>query len=177
MNATTRQHPRSKLWAVRLMGWIVPGDRRKLHFLAVVVGLLGSLAAWLFKMAALGLQYLLTGGHTGGQIAVFQLLPAWQRVLIPTAGGLAAGLILSAGRKIVLRRDTDYMEAVALGDGVVRVRPTLLRSLAALCSISSGEAIGREGPLVQLASLAGSLLGRWRHTPPATRARPCRTAA
>ena len=157
-----------RLWAVRLLGWLVPGDRRKLHLMAAVVGVVGAGAAWAFKLAAVGMQFILTGGHTGRQVEVFQNLPGWQRVLVPALGGLAAGVVLSLGRRVVTPRDTDYMEAVALGDGVIRVRPTLVKSLAALSSISSGEVIGREGPLVQLSALTGSLLGRWRRTPPAT---------
>jgi CIC family chloride channel protein len=42
-----------------------------------------------------------------------------------------------------------------------------MRSLSALFSISSGEAIGREGPLVQLAAVAASTLGRLRRMAPA----------
>ena len=52
------------------------------------------------------------------------------------------------------------MEAVVLGNGVIRVRATLVKSLSSLITISSGGSIGREGPMVQLASMLGSLLGR-----------------
>jgi CIC family chloride channel protein len=52
------------------------------------------------------------------------------------------------------------MEAVVLGNGVIRVRATLVKSLSSLVTISSGGSIGREGPMVQLASMFGSLLGR-----------------
>ncbi|MCB5932947.1 chloride channel protein, partial [[Eubacterium] rectale] len=55
------------------------------------------------------------------------------------------------------------MEAVALGNGYVPPKPSLLRSLSAVFSVGSGASIGREGPLVQAAAVAGSALGRFFH--------------
>src|ERR1019366_10048420 len=52
------------------------------------------------------------------------------------------------------------MEAVVLVNGVIRVRATIVKSLSSLVTISSGGSIGREGPMVQLASMLGSVLGR-----------------
>src|SRR5689334_6843742 len=52
------------------------------------------------------------------------------------------------------------MEAVVLGDGKISTRWTLAKSLSALFTIASGGSIGREGPLVQLASVIASGLGR-----------------
>lgn len=49
---------------------------------------------------------------------------------------------------------TEYMEAVALGNGYVPPKPSLLRSLSAVFSVGSGASIGREGPLVQAAAVA-----------------------
>ncbi|MBV8418251.1 MAG: ClcB-like voltage-gated chloride channel protein, partial [Verrucomicrobia bacterium] len=60
---------------------------------------------------------------------------------------------------------TDYMEAIVVGSGIISVRASLVKSLSALFSISTGTSIGREGPLVQLSSLAASLLGRLRRFP------------
>jgi CIC family chloride channel protein len=76
-------------------------------------------------------------------------------------------LVLLLSRRLGDRKATDYMEAVVVGDGHVPVRPSLMRTLSALFSISSGQSIGREGPLVQLAAVAASLLGRLRRMAPA----------
>jgi CIC family chloride channel protein len=84
----------------------------------------------------------------------------WQRLVIPTAGGLIAGSILLFGQKwSTAGKSADFMEAVVLGNGVIRVRATIVKSLSSLVTISSGGSIGREGPMVQLASMLGSLLG------------------
>jgi CIC family chloride channel protein len=55
------------------------------------------------------------------------------------------------------------MEAIAIGDGRIDVRSTLLRSTSSLFTIASGGSIGREGSMVQLAATFASLAGRARH--------------
>jgi len=54
---------------------------------------------------------------------------------------------------------------VAIGDGRIPVRHTVLRSLSSLATIGSGGSIGREGSMVQLAALCASLVGRWTYLP------------
>jgi CIC family chloride channel protein len=157
---------RRVLFGLRLWTWLRPSDRQVLLWWAFAAGLLGSVGSVAFRLAGEALQSLFLG-HGRDIVTAFATFSWWQRLLIPTAGGVIAGLILLCGHRLHLRRATDYMEAVSVGDGQVPVRPSLLRSLSALFSISSGEAIGREGPLVQLAAVAASLLGRFRRMPPA----------
>ncbi|WP_416238658.1 chloride channel protein, partial [Raoultella planticola] len=76
-------------------------------------------------------------------------------------GGLLAGITLQVGLKWIPRKGSeDYMEAIAVGDGVLSARQSLVRSASSLCSVASGASIGREGPMVQLAAMCGSLVGR-----------------
>ena len=157
---------RRLLLGLRLWSWLRPSDRQALLWWAFAAGLLGATGTVAFRYAGLGLQFLLTG-RTGDEVSIFAALAWWQRLCIPAGGGLAAGLVLLLARRLGDRKATDYMEAVVVGDGHVPVRPSLMRSLSALFSISSGEAIGREGPLVQLAAVAASLLGRFRRMAPA----------
>src|SRR6188768_3639889 len=58
------------------------------------------------------------------------------------------------------------MEAILIGSGQIPVKSSLVKSAAAMFSIASGGSIGREGPMVQLASVASSWLGRWRKLSP-----------
>ena len=77
-----------------------------------------------------------------------------------------AGLVLAAGDRLAGgRRGADYLEAIAVGDGVVRARPTLLRTASSFATVTSGGSVGREGPIVQLGALLASLVGRWRGVP------------
>ncbi|MBK8474791.1 MAG: ClcB-like voltage-gated chloride channel protein [Opitutaceae bacterium] len=157
---------RRLLLGLRLWAWLRPSDRQALLWWAVAAGLLGAAGTVAFRYAGLGLQLLITGS-TGDEVAIFAGLAWWQRLCIPAGGGLIAGLILLLAHRMGDRKATDYMEAVVVGDGRVPVRPSVMRSLSALFSISSGEAIGREGPLVQLAAVAASMLGRLRRMAPA----------
>lgn len=159
---------RRLLFWVRVLARIRPDDRQSLLLWAALVGGAAAIAALAFGAAIQGMQFLLTGS-SGGSVALFQALPWEQRLAVPVVGGLLAGLVLMLGERLVRSKATDYMEAVVLGDGRLPVRATLVRSASALFSITSGEAIGREGPLVQLAALAASLAARLRCLAPARR--------
>lgn len=132
---------------------------------AVVVGFLGALATIVFRECIVGLQLLLTG-ESGSFVAIAKSLPWHWRVILPTAGGVVAGAILLLAKRVPAAATSDYMEAVAIGDGNIPVRHSLLRSLSSLATIVSGGSIGREGSMVQLSALAASLVGRFTHFEP-----------
>lgn len=156
---------RLQFW-LRLVSKILPSERHVPLLWAVVIGFLGAGASLLFQALTHGLQWLLTGGHAAGHVDTFRALSDWQRIAVPTVGGACAGLVLLFSQRVVRQKAMDYMEAVALGDGVVPAKSSLLRSAAALFSIASGASIGREGPLVQLAALAASATGQLRRMAP-----------
>lgn len=127
---------------------------------AVLIGYAGAWSSIWFRNATELVHRLLTG-HGGSYVESFTLLPWWQRLLVPTVGGLLAGITLYFGSRFKARENsTDYMEAVVVGDGNLSVRASLVKSLSALFSGASGASIGREGPLVQLSSLVASVAGR-----------------
>ena len=134
-------------------------------FWAGVVGVIGALSSILFRIAMSAVRKVLTG-QDAEFVVIASSLPWWMRLAVPTVGGLSAGLVLVLGHRVLERsRSTDYMEAVVLGDGMVRARPTMVKSLSALLSIASGASLGREGPMVQLAAMLGSLTARVRGFP------------
>ncbi|CCD35731.1 Chloride channel protein [Candidatus Paraburkholderia kirkii UZHbot1] len=131
----------------------------------VVVGVAGAATA-VFREGIEILQRLL-GNHSEGLVALARSLSLPMRVLLPAVGGLIAGFcLLIARRRVSKNASTDYTEAVTIGDGVVPVWQSFWRSLSSLITISSGGSIGREGSMVQLATLASSLIGRWVHFDP-----------
>ncbi len=130
-----------------------------LVFWAAITGLCGALASVAFRLGIRFVQLLLTG-ESRGLVHAASDLQGWHRVVAPVIGGVAAGLVLHFGVRLVDRRGAvDYMEAIVVGDGAIAARPSLLRSLSSLFTIGSGGSIGREGPMVQLAALLGSKLG------------------
>ncbi len=131
-----------------------------LLLLSALVGFLGALVTVLFREGIHALEWVL-GGEAGSLVVMAESLPAWKRLLLPAAGGLVAGLILQQiGARLRGRSSTDYMEAVAVGDGWISVRHSLVKSASSLFTVASGGSIGREGAMVQLAAMVASALGR-----------------
>ena len=52
------------------------------------------------------------------------------------------------------------MEAVALRGGIIRPRVAIAKSIASALCIGSGGSAGREGPIVQIGSAVGSMIGQ-----------------
>jgi CIC family chloride channel protein len=156
--------------ALRLLARLRFSDQQTLFLWAAIIGFIGAIGALAFKYATEYLLYAMTGVmRHGDHVASFQSMDAWHRILVPAVGGVGAGLVLLLANKYVRARATDYMEAVALGDGTVPVRSSLVRSTATLLSYATGASIGREGALVQLTAAAASIIGRLRSMAPARR--------
>ena len=134
-------------------------------FWAALIGIGGALASVAFRELIHALEWAITG-NSGGLVAAASGLDRIHRVIVPVLGGVAAGLVIQLGAAwVYAKRSVDYMEAVAVGDGMIAARPTLIRSISSLLTIASGGSIGREGPMVQLAALIGSKVGQLRKAP------------
>lgn len=158
----TMKHPRL-IRLLRIRVWLeqaTPTETQASLLWAACVGVLGGMCAVAFRAAIHACQHLLTSG-SGSLVEVAEQLPSWQRLLVPTAGGFLAGATLLFGMRLARgETSTDYMEAIALRDGVIRTRPSLAKSLSSLLTISSGGSIGREGSMVQLGAWVASFIGR-----------------
>lgn len=135
------------------------------RILASVIGVVGGLTNLAyFVVSDLVKKVILSGDGDLGRIAA-TLVP-WQRLLIPTFGGLAAGLILFLGLRMMSHPGlTNLLEAVVAGDGQLALRPALLNAAPSLVSMSTCASIGREVLLIQLSSKLASTLGH--HAPAA----------
>jgi CIC family chloride channel protein len=88
-------------------------------------------------------------------------------VLVPTLGGLGAGLILFYGFRFAGKyRTTNLLEVVVAGDGRLPFRVGIIRTISSLISISTGASIGREGGITQLSATAASKWGQLAHWQP-----------
>lgn len=159
---------------LRFRVWVLdhlqPSEWQVTLMWAAVAGFLGALGAMTFSLLT-ETVYDWFGSRRLGIVGSIQHLPWWGCLLVPTAGGAVAGAILISGQRLTRRQSsTDYMEAIAIGTGRLPIRASLVKIAAALFSIGSGGSIGREGPMVQLAALLASVIGRWRRfTPPQQR--------
>jgi CIC family chloride channel protein len=170
---TTGEHQKTRTLSpllrnlLRLKFWLAEhlrlSERQLTLIWAGLIGVLGAMASDGFRKTSDLLHYFATGSSSA-IITSFVGLPWWQRLIVPTAGGLLAGLTLWFGNRLFAsvrqKTTTDYMEAIVVGSGNISVRASIVKSVSALFSISTGTSIGREGPLVQLSSLAASLVGR-----------------
>jgi chloride channel protein, CIC family len=161
---------------LKLKVWLVErfriGERQLMLLWAALIGLLGALAAEIFRRTSDIIHFVATGSDSE-IISSFAQLPLAQKLAVPTLGGLLAGLTLWIGNRLITRSrqktTTDYMEAIVVGNGNISVSASLVKTTSALFSISTGASIGREGPLVQISSLVASLIGRLRKFPIAQR--------
>jgi len=150
-------------WRLWIIEKLRPSPWQETLAYAAVAGVLGALAALVFR-AGVDLIHRLLTGNTEAIVDSFRELEWWQRLAIPAVGGLMAGLVLLFGKRLHRgQSSTDYMEAILIGSGQLAGRASLVKSTAAMFSIASGGSIGREGPMVQLAAVAASWLGRWRN--------------
>jgi CIC family chloride channel protein len=135
---------------VRLLGW------------ALAIGVVSGSAAILLRAAATWLPQVVWQDGANLVRAVSTAPVAW-RIAIPVAGALLAGLVLTVGERWSgAARGWDILEAVVLRDGILHLRPTLVRAFSSLITVASGGAVGREGPIVLLSATVASQLGQAR---------------
>jgi CIC family chloride channel protein len=150
---------------LRLLDLTRAWERHGILVGAALIGVLGALATVGFRRG-IEMTQLLLYGRADGLVRIAADLPYFWRVVTPGLGGLAAGAILAWARHSTSQvRSSEYMEAIVIGDGNLGVRSSLLRALSSAITVASGGAIGREGSMVQLAALTGSLVGRWSDAP------------
>ncbi len=132
--------------------------------LAGIVGVIGGCVNLFFFYAGEMVQRLFLP-QPADPVQAAEMFAPWQRLAVPTLGGLVAGLILYWGFRLIgPQGSSDLLEVVVAGDGRLPFRTESVKTASALVSIATGASIGREGGITQLsATLASKLgqLGRW----------------
>ena len=59
----------------------------------------------------------------------------------------------------------EVMEAILLKGGAIRPRVAFLKAIASAISIGTGGSVGREGPIIQIGSSIGSMVGQFFRVP------------
>ena len=134
--------------------------------LAGVVGVIGGLTNLVFYLCIESVQKFALR-HVGDPVEIAELFQPWQRALAPTLGGLAAGLVLYWGLRLVKKQGTTHLlEVVVAGDGRLPGRSAMIKGISSLISIGTGASIGREGAITQLTATFASKLGQFARWPP-----------
>lgn len=124
---------------------------------AAVVGLLGGALGVAFRFVVTALTELFMG--EGAPIDVE--LAWWECLLIPTAGGLLAGLVLRSVRYVRGPFGIgDVLELAMTRRGSIHPVRSLVQIASSGLSIASGASIGREGANSQFGATIASVLGR-----------------
>ncbi len=138
--------------------------------LAVVVGVAGAVGALVFRrLIALfhNLVFLgqLSTVYDANQHTAASPWGAWIIAGPVLAAVLVAWLIERFAPEARGHGVPEVMDAVYYQEGRIRARVAVVKSLASALSIGSGGAVGREGPIVQIASSVGSGLGEMLRIP------------
>ena len=152
-------------------------DTKRIYLFSLVIGAVTGVGAvafyWCFT-AAVHLTYEviaripvthpgdgepLIGGWTAEMIGEPR---RWVFLIMPAIGGLFAGWIVHRFAPEAAGTGTEgFIDAFHNRGGVVRSRVALVKSIATICTLSSGGSAGKEGPVSQIGASIGSTLGSW----------------
>ncbi|MFH1419355.1 MAG: chloride channel protein [Planctomycetota bacterium] len=86
----------------------------------------------------------------------------WAFFIIPAVGGLLSGWLIFTFAPEAEGHGTDAaIQVYHFRSGIVRKRVPFIKALTAMITIGTGGSGGREGPIAQIGSGFGSILGRW----------------
>jgi len=149
----------------RVSGLVAHGSGGML-VLSLLVGAGAGLGAVAFRYMILGFTYAFTGhrDYSAAGHASNPLVPGlgmWFVVLAPVLGGLLYGPLVSRFAPEARGHGVpEVMLAVNRLGGRMRPQVPIVKSLASALCIGSGGSVGREGPIVQIGSALGSVLGQ-----------------
>lgn len=148
-------------WSSQILGRLKTHEYIFLSILAVLIGVLGGYGAVLFRYSIIFFQTIFYG--SGSEfILIADQLPWYTKICIPVVGGAIVGpIIYLLAREAKGHGVPEVMEAIALRDGFIRARVTIVKILASALSIGCGGSVGREGPIVQIGSALGSAVGQF----------------
>ena len=151
---------------MKLINRIMANEEAFHLVLAAIIGVIGGLVNLAFlKLVAL-IQWIVFQ-KSGDSAVLAQDLSAFLRILVPTLGGILAGMVLLLRSHLSgIQKPTNVLEVVAVGDGRIGMRSTLVNAWSSLLSIGTGASIGREGAITQLTATFASKWGQFHQWQP-----------
>ena len=151
---------------MKLINRIMANEEAFHLVLAAIIGVIGGLVNLAFlKLVAL-IQWIVFQ-KSGDSAVLAQDLSAFLRILVPTLGGILAGMVLLLRSHLSgIQKPTNVLEVVAVGDGRIGMRSTLVNAWSSLLSSGTGASIGREGAITQLTATFASKWGQFHQWQP-----------
>ncbi len=129
--------------------------------MAVIIGALTGYGAMGFK----ALIEMISGFSYSGDNTLLENIrnAEWYvKLIIPAIGGAIVGpMIYFFAREAKGHGVPEVMQAIMLKGGVIRPRVSIVKALASSITIGTGGSVGREGPIVQIGSSLGSIVGQF----------------
>ncbi|GMR25662.1 MAG: hypothetical protein BMS9Abin39_0975 [Ignavibacteria bacterium] len=133
--------------------------------IAIVIGVVAGFGAIGIRALILWISELSFSG-TGTYLENI-LTTSWYWILIvPIIGGLIVGPIIyflapeAKGHGV-----PEVMQAILLKGGAIRPRVAFVKTIASAITIGTGGSVGREGPIIQIGSSIGSMIGQFFRVP------------
>ena len=127
---------------------------------AIIIGLLAGFAAifirWLIReIASISFP---------GDLSFLENVidsPWYLLLIVPALGGLFVGPIINKFAPEAKGHGVpEVMQAILLRGGIIRPRVAFIKTIASAVTIGTGGSVGREGPIIQIGSSLGSLVGQ-----------------
>lgn len=136
-----------------------------LMIIAAIIGLIGGFGAVIIKYAV---KFISDLTFVGGENLIDSVIktPWYFVILIPAIGGLLVGPLVhflapeTRGHGI-----PEVIQAILTKGGVIRPRVAFVKAIAASITIGTGGSVGKEGPIVQIGSSIGSMIGQFLRIP------------
>ena len=132
---------------------------------AIIIGVLAGFAAIGIRLLIFEISNLSFSGD-GTLLENIMSTPWYWVLIIPTIGGLIVGPIIyffapeAKGHGV-----PEVMQAILLKGGSIRPRVAFIKAIASSITIGTGGSVGREGPIIQIGSSIGSMVGQFLRVP------------
>ena len=158
------RHPIARSRVLLRIRRLIRNDQLILAVLAVFVGAAAAAGTIGLRELINLVQNFSFGSASESIFNAGNTIPAWQILLVPTAGGLLIGLFVyyvMPGRRP--QGVAHVIEASALRGGRMSLRGGIGAAIASAGSIGVGASVGREGPAVHLGATCGAWLAERLH--------------
>jgi CIC family chloride channel protein len=152
--------------ALRWLRLRLGGEGGLLAVLALLIGAGAGLGAIVFRGLIKGFTELFTGHADPSALGHFinphlSFLGPFIVLAVPVVGGLLYGpLVYRFSPEARGHGVPEVMLAVHSEEGRIRPRVAVAKSVASALCIGAGGSVGREGPIVQIGSAIGSVIGQ-----------------